>query len=87
LDGLTNKLNVTPVSQFEENGNLLKATGGERHIPRIPARLLSSRPSRKNVVASIRITGVALFAVLVLEWYERKILLVGWWLEAVAGVV
>jgi len=28
LDGLTNKLNVTPVSQFEENGNLLKATGG-----------------------------------------------------------
>jgi len=49
--------------------------------------LLSSRPSRKNAVASIRITGVALFAVLVLEWYERKILLVGWWLEAVAGVV
>ena len=67
LDGLTNKLNVTPVSQFEENGNLLKATGGERHIPRIPARLLSSRPSRKNAVASIRITGVALFAVLMLE--------------------
>jgi len=28
-----------------------------------------------------------LFAVLVLEWCERKILLAGWWLEAGAGVV
>lgn len=33
LDGLTNKLNVTPVSQFEENGNLLKATGGSGTFP------------------------------------------------------
>jgi len=47
--------------------------------------LLSSRLSRQNAVASIRITGVALFAVL--EWYERKILLAGWWLEAAAGVL
>jgi len=29
----------------------------------------------------------ALFAVLVLEWCERKTLLDGWWLEVAAGVV
>ena len=33
MDGLTNKLNVMPVSQFEENGNLLKATGGSGTFP------------------------------------------------------
>jgi len=28
------------------------------------------------------LSSITLFAVLVLEWYERKILLAGWWLEA-----
>jgi len=61
--------------------------GGWRLVPEQYEREILEGWRPEKVVAILARSSFTAFGRLELEWYERKTLLPGWWLEASAGAM